>query len=337
MRTIDFKKNNYDPQIDYIKGLCILFVIWTHSMSRNELGYILFPYWGDTAVPIFLIIQVFHYYKKGVDLRRPSLLKLWRRILLPFIIMIALMFIVQYFIYYDATNGTFSPTLYWDKRGFGSYYIFIYLEFAFIIPLFSLLFKRLSAKWSCIVFVILSQLLEYYSCITHCPENIYRILFFRYTFLIMIGFLLATKRLEVNKYTLCVGVIGIISLYLFNYTNIYWEPLFYTSSNWKYCHWICYLYIAYIFLWFLKASYYHLNLNNLFRNYLVIIGKNSYEIYLFQMFYYATIGIYVKDVLSFLGDYPVDLILFIAITTITCVVPVIVIKEFVPKLVKECL
>ena len=65
MRKIDFKNYGYDPQIDYIKGLCILFVIWTHAINRSELGYILFPYWGDTAVPIFLIIQAFHYYKKG--------------------------------------------------------------------------------------------------------------------------------------------------------------------------------------------------------------------------------------------------------------------------------
>lgn len=156
MVKIEFNKTGYDPQIDYIKGLCILFVIWTHCISREELGYMLFPYWGDTAVPIFLIIQAFHYYKKGVDLRMPNILKLWKRILWPFIIMVVIMFLIQYFIYYDNTDGTFSPALYWDKRGPGSYYIFIYLELAFVIPLFAPLFKRLSIKWLLVVFIFLS-------------------------------------------------------------------------------------------------------------------------------------------------------------------------------------
>ena len=160
MYRIEFKRNEYDPQIDYIKGICILFVIWTHCISRDELGYMLFPYWGDTAVPIFLLIQVFHYYKKEINVRMPSAIKLWKRILRPFIIMIALMFLVQFFIYYNVTNGSFSPSLYWDKRGPGSYYIFIYLEFALIIPLFAPLFKKLSINWLFIIFILLSQLAE---------------------------------------------------------------------------------------------------------------------------------------------------------------------------------
>ena len=120
MNIIRFKYNEYDPQIDYIKGLCILFVIWTHSLNRSELGHILFPYWGDTAVPIFLLIQVFHYYKKGIETRMPNPYKLWKRILLPFIIMVTLMFLTQFVMYYDVTDGVFSPALYWDKRGPGS-------------------------------------------------------------------------------------------------------------------------------------------------------------------------------------------------------------------------
>ena len=109
MERIEFNKTGYVTQIDYIKGLSILFVIWTHCFSRDGLGLILFPYWGDTAVPIFLVIQVFHYYKKGVNLRMPSAVKLWKRILRPFIIINALMFLAKFYIYYDTTQGPFSP------------------------------------------------------------------------------------------------------------------------------------------------------------------------------------------------------------------------------------
>lgn len=324
MRTIEFKKNEYDPQIDYIKGICILFVIWTHCINRYELGIMLYPYWGDTAVPIFLLIQVFHYFKKGVELRIPKLLKLWKRIILPFVIMITLMFMVQFFIYFEATNGVFSPSFYWDKRGPGSYYIFIYLELAFVIPLFVPLIKKLSIKWLFVVFVIISQLIEFITCVTNCPDNIYRITFFRYTFLIFIGYLLATKGLVLNKYTILGSMISIIFIYLFAYTRIDMEPLFCTRLDlWPLCHWICYIYIAYFFLAFLKYTYQKLDVHLTIRTLIENIGKYSYEIYLFQIFYYGTFSIFVSKALAFIDYYTVQHIIYIIISTVTCVIPVV--------------
>lgn len=328
MERIDFKKDGYDPQIDYIKGLCILFVIWTHCISREELGYMLFPYWGDTAVPIFLLIQVFHYYKKGNSLRLPSIPKLWKRILLPFIMMIALMFLTQHFVYYDTTNGSFSPSFYWDKRGPGSYYIFIYLEMAFAIPLFAPLFKKLSVKWLFIVFVILSQFIELAFSVTHCPDNIYRITFFRYTFLIFLGYLLASKGLVFNRLTVIGGVISMFFLFLFAYTRLDMEPLFCTHLDlWPLCHWVCYIYIAYFFLGFLKYTYARLSHYPTITNYIEMIGKYSYEIYLFQIFYYATFSIYLGEALTYIGYYPVMRVLYVLISTVICVVPIVYLKK----------
>ena len=327
MEKIEFNKVGYDPQIDYIKGLCILFVIWTHCINRDELGYMLFPYWGDTAVPIFLLIQVFHYYKKGIGIHLPSAAKLWKRILQPFIMMIALMFLAQFFIYYNATDGVFSPSFYWNKRGPGSYYIFVYLEFAFVIPLFAPLFKKLSAKWLFIIFVILSQLIELACSVTQCPDNIYRITFFRYTFLIFLGFLLATKGFVLNKFTILGGIISIIFIFMFAYSGTNMEPLFCTHlSLWPLCHWVCYIYIAYFFLAFLKYTYTKLSHYSMVTDCIEKIGKYSYEIYLFQIFYYATLSIYVGDILSFIGNYPIQRILYVFISTTICVTPVVYLK-----------
>ena len=328
MERIEFKKTGYDPQIDYIKGLCILFVIWTHCIGREELGYMLFPYWGDTAVPIFLLIQVFHYYKKGVSIRMPSFIKLWKRILWPFIIMIALMFLVQFFIYYDTTEGTFSPSFYWARRGPGSYYIFVYLELAIVIPLFAPLFKKLSVKWIFIIFFVLSQLFELICSITQCPDNLYRITFFRYTFLIFIGYLLATKGLELNKLTTLGGIISMVFLYLFAYAGINMEPLFCTHlSIWPLCHWVCYIYISYFFLPFMMYTYRKLKRYSFITAYIEKIGKYSYEIYLLQIFYYATLSIYVGKTLSFIENYPIQRILFILFSTAICVIPMVYFKS----------
>jgi len=329
MEIIDFKTNGYDPQIDYIKGICIIFVILTHSMSRYELSPILFPYWGDTAVPIFIIIQAFHYYKKSLDVRMPNLLKLWKKIILPFIITLTLMFLAQYFLYYDKTDGIFSPNLYWDKRGPGSYYIFIYLELAFAIPFFAPIIKKLSTKWILVFFIILSQLIEIVASITHCPDIIYRNLFIRYTFLIYLGYLIATKGLILNKLTLGCGFIGIVSLYIFNYIDIDLEPFFYTSLyNWKYCHWVCYLYIAYLFIWFLKKSYLYITPYKLIQKGIVLIGKYSYYIYLFQIIYYATICYYVSSTLSsFIENHFIERLAYIILSTIICIIPVVCFKR----------
>ncbi len=328
-QIVRFKTTGYDSQIDYIKGICILFVIWTHCMDRKELGIILFPYWGDTAVPIFLIIQVFHYYKKGIDLRMPDTIKLWKRIIRPFIIMVALMFISQFFIYYDITEGAFSPSLYWDKRGPGSYYIFVYLELAFIIPLLSPLFKKHSNKCLFVIFIILSQIIEFITSISHCPDFIYRILFIRYIFLVYIGYLLATKGMFINKLSICAIIISIVFIYIFNYTNINLEPVFYTSiCNWRICHWICYIYIAYFFIWLLKQTYEKIYRFTMIRTFIEDLGKYSFEIFLFQIFYYATINIYVNKLLSLFTNYSVHHSLYITLSTIICIMPVVLYKKY---------
>ena len=61
-----FKRSGYDSFIDFLKGICILLVLLDHSLSLIK-EYSLFAIWGRPAVPIFLLIQVFHAYKRGVD------------------------------------------------------------------------------------------------------------------------------------------------------------------------------------------------------------------------------------------------------------------------------
>lgn len=62
--SLTFNRDGYDPLIDYLKGLCILFVVIQHSIPTALHHYTMFALWGRLAVPIFLLIQVFHAYKK---------------------------------------------------------------------------------------------------------------------------------------------------------------------------------------------------------------------------------------------------------------------------------
>ena len=329
---IEFNRTGYDPEIDYIKGLCILFVVWTHCFVREELSMILFPFWGDTAVPIFLIIQTFHCYKKESVSHLPSLSKLWKRILMPYLILLAVTFLLDYFIYYNETDGAFDLQLYWDKRGPGSYYIFIYIQFAFILPIIEPLFRKIPLKVLLILFILASQVVEYVCSVTDCPDNIYRITFFRYIFLIFLGYVLAKKGLTINKQTVPVIICSIAFIYLFSYTKTDLRPLFCTNLDfWPLCHWICYFYIAYMMIWLLKTSYTKLSqiaISERLARLIQQMGKYSYEIYLFQIFYYSIISIYVSKATAAIEIHLLERVLYIIISTILCTLPVIIYKQF---------
>ena len=139
---------------------------------------------------------------------------------------------------------------------------------------------------------------------------------------------LATKGLELNRLTILGGIISMVFLYLFAYTGINMEPLFCTHlSIWPLCHWVCYIYIAYFFLAFLKYTYTRLRCYSSITTYIEKIGKFSYEIYLFQIFYFTTLSIFVGNTLSYIDYYPIQRILFIIISTVICVIPVVYCKS----------
>ena len=81
-KVYTIKKNGYEPFMDFLKGLCILCVIWEHGMPF--LHETLFYFWGKMAVPLFLVIQCFHVLKKD-SISYPSFSKLSKRVLCPFI------------------------------------------------------------------------------------------------------------------------------------------------------------------------------------------------------------------------------------------------------------
>lgn len=316
---IKFLKNEYDPFIDYLKGISIIFVVWTHCMTRDELSSIFFPFWGDTAVPLFLLIQSFHYYKKDDIVKFPSFKKLWKRIIFPYLILLFFTFAFDFIIFYKETSGSFNLPLYWDYRGPGSYYIFVYIQFAFLLPIIDPLFRRISIKWLCLIFIIISQIIEYLLCVTHCPDSIYRIALCRYIFIIYLGYIIAKDGIPINIKTVFISIVSMAFIYIFNYTPYDWGYLFCTNyPYWRSCHWICYPYIAILYIWIMKSTYN--KIGNPIRTGIKLFGKYSYEIYLFQMFYFAIISRYVKSYMPELGFITYE-ILYILISTIICTTP----------------
>ena len=327
---LEIQRFGYDPFLDFLKGICIILIILNHCIP-SELRYqIYFPLWGSPAVPVFLIIQVFHFYKKGLNTTKPDYNKIWKRVVRPFIIVELIIIAVLF--YKESSNNTIpslKEMVYMLTGGPGSYYPWIYVQFAILLPLFRPIVK-LQRVYILIAFILLSQFAEIVCALSAMPEWIYRLTLFRYVFLVYLGCLLATKGYDVNSNTMMLSLVSVASATLFTYTDMDFNPIFYNVGAWSTCHWICYFYIAFVMMTGLKMTFSYLD-NYAFSALIKQIGKYSYEIYLFQLLYFTCVSEYVIYELSLTNK----TIITIIVSTLLCIIPVLLYKRIKERLKKE--
>ncbi|MBR4920164.1 MAG: acyltransferase family protein [Prevotella sp.] len=321
---MEFSKEGQDLSLDFVKGICILLVVMNHSIDEAACRTTLFWLWGFPAVPLFLLIQVFHSYKKGYGTIRLNLMKILKRAVLPFLIVEILIFVC-----YFAMNPGISVhtklmgSLYWGGRGPGSYYPLIYIQFAILLPLFKPMFRRFSVTWLGILFLLLSVGAELLCSLIDIPHWLYRLLFLRYIFLIYLGYLLVEKGIVMNAITLILSVVSLVAAYCFEIRGVDWSPWFFHTEDWRTFHWICYFYMAFLIFYFLCKFFYWLSVNSLIENVVCRLGTHSYAIYIFQLFYFSTIAPSISDLLLYVGNPIVKTFLYIVISVVLCSVPVI--------------
>lgn len=85
MTQVIFNKEGYDPFIEFLKAYSIFLVVVAHCLPTVIYNYTLFCIWGDMQVPMFILVQVFHAYKKN---NKPliNFKKLLKRIVIPFVL-----------------------------------------------------------------------------------------------------------------------------------------------------------------------------------------------------------------------------------------------------------
>lgn len=82
-KVIAFNKEGYDPFIDVIKAYAIICVLAGHTFSHlDQTGYGL---WYGMQVPLFVLVQVFHAFKK--EGQTFNFKKTMWRIFVPFIVL----------------------------------------------------------------------------------------------------------------------------------------------------------------------------------------------------------------------------------------------------------
>ena len=80
-KIITFNKVGYDPFLDFIKAYAILAVLLGHTFPfLDETGYFL---WYGMQVPLFILVQVFHVFKK--ENYQLNIHQLFKRVFVPFI------------------------------------------------------------------------------------------------------------------------------------------------------------------------------------------------------------------------------------------------------------
>ena len=299
---IKFQTTGHDEFIDFIKSYAILCVIFGHTFPMlDKIGY---GIWAGMQVPLFILIQTFHYLKKERSFKI-NVGKILGRVAVPFIIAEILTFIVAMFIKGESASTLIQEFIQKGGYGPGSYYPYIYLQITLLLPFFAILLKhfnkhqlsaisgQLSAVSSqsqsqsrsqslLIVFLLLSEGFEILFSLTDFPDTIYRILAIRYIFLIYLGWLWVKDGVIINKTTILLSVLSLCAIIYFEYGPIDNEPWFY-STGWRFHRWPCYFFVANGFIAILHYVWKYLKNNKFIVNAVKTIASATYEIFLMQM------------------------------------------------------
>lgn len=323
MESVELKKQGHDPFLDFLKGFCILSVILHHCLF-NALAlprtFLLFPYWGRLAVPLFLILQAYHVFRRDYrPVNGAQIAKMLRKIFLPFACVTLLEFALLLALKDYSFTDLLKRTIRSGGIGLGSYYFWIYLQFFFIVPIIHCFFtkKNIGLVGGGIMLFVLSAAVEIACSLTNFPVSLYRLACLRYLFLIYLGFAWSRIGIRISVSTVILSLVSVAFIYAF-LAGLTFEPLFFTARGWENCHWVCYFYPAFLFMFFLWLAY--RKFPSKLCAAVMEIGRNSWHIFLAQMFFFAVFPY--KKFLA-LGSVYATAPIFVAIAFAFSVAPVL--------------
>ena len=287
-----------NQMLDILKGICIVFVVITHFSWMNEIElWLLFPFTIDMAVPVFMLISGYVYaasYRRnnvenilqGYSIKR--LRKSFLRYTIPYVTCfsaeVILYVITEFVVRAGGAEVSIKRIVYAFLTGGwgpGSYYYPILLELLIIYPLLWYVIRRFAFSGLLTVFC-LNIGLEWSMTVLGVSINIYRLLIFRYIFLIGAGAYLYLYKNKGNKLIELISVfMGIIFIV---YTKYFGNALWPLNTVWIGTSCLAGLYIIPLYKWFICIN---LQKDLSWLQPISNLGKASYNIFLFQMMYYA--------------------------------------------------
>lgn len=282
--------------VDVLKGIFIIFVLITHTWiepsTRNLFG---FPFWVDMAVPVFMLISG---YVSAYSIERngdAAIEKAYEtrqiiRKVLRFVIPFSMAFVAEWIvlrcfgIYTVGIKeyGIFAFLLYFLRGGAGqgSYYFPLMIQFIFLFPIIYYFIKKYELKGLIGCFCV-NGLYEVIKIAYGMTDYEYRLLVFRYLFIIAAGCYIAIgnwQKISIGKRivssSICV-VIGLGFIYLFSYTQYVPKVItFWSTTSFLVC-----LYLVPIFGILLTKVRFGFKP-------LELVGKAAFNILLVQKIYY---------------------------------------------------
>ena len=323
MNIIKLNRGGYCEEIDILKGYSILFVLFNHSTPLYLKNITGFDLWGGMGVPLFLLIQVFHYYKRGLD-KTPAIkpMKVFQRVFVPFLIAETAIILLKWMMGEPVSESFMGCISNWGY-GSGEYYIWIYLQFVLLLPLTTYILKKINVRWAPIAFIGISATLEIICSITNIAEHTYKFLFFRYFFLIYLGYLWAKNDIILNRKYLLLSIVSVIAILVFDLSGGLFEPFFYGSS-WKCFHWISYFYPFALLPIILVGL--HSRLHKSIRTVITLMGKYSWQIFCLQLVVFSFMS---TQVFTFIGNESIRGVLYMIASILMSVIPVLLYKKYI--------
>lgn len=222
-------------QMDYMKAICIFFVIITHygltytEQIRNNIFWLLGI---NMAVPVFIIISG---YMQGLSCDKnhiatireyysfSNIKRKLASIIYPFLI-IYFIECMQFYRMNSLSIKFFLYGLFSGGYGPGSFYPLIMIQLILIFPILFFSIKKWPKQMLMVISAIL-LILEIISAVTHMNPELYRLLMIRYIGFVAAGIYLYLFDLPLRK-VLIVAPVTILYLYMSVYEKCAFKGLF---------------------------------------------------------------------------------------------------------------
>ena len=301
-KAVTFNHTGYEPFLDFIKAYAIIMVLVGHTFPYQN--YVASNLWIGMQVPLFILVQSFHALKKDKPVF--SFKKTMTRVFIPFLAVEAIAFVFMVFvmgcdykelIYNYLTGGGIGP---------GAYFPWVYLQIAILLPMLRPLFNH-GARWmQALIAIAVCEGLQVFASVIDIPAPIYRLLAFRYLFLIFLGWIWVKDGIRMNKTTLLLSLLSLTALIYFSYFQGNDEPLFYDTRLHSH-RWPSYYYVAILFTYLLYLLYRKTYHYKFVEKSVRLLAKCSYEIFLLQM-----VVIAVCPAFSFIPEPHIEMVVRIA-------------------------
>ncbi|MBR5391677.1 MAG: hypothetical protein IK148_02300 [Prevotella sp.] len=326
MKKITLYENGYEPFIDFFKGIAIIFVVYSHCATPDIRHASGFYFWAAAPTALFMLIHVFHSFRVSDHVKKPNVIKLFKRVFKPFLITQAIIFIGYYLF---TGNLLWRPFLH-GGIGMGAYFPWVYVQFIF----FCYLMAPVVAKWGqkngwilLLIFMILAQCAELFCCLVNMNTTLYKLLFFRYIFLVYIGYSIVRRGVYLNWTRGVLATLGLLFIIVFQYSDWNLEPLFYNRA-WKAYHWPSYLFYGFVLIPCYYMLFITTNKNMTISSFFRKCGVYSYDIFLFQMIWFT---LPVKEYMVQYCHVSYVNTLYITLSIIICTFSVIIYKEYLKE------